>query len=140
MQMAKAGFLTRLFASLIDLIITYLFYFVFLGLVGKYLNIFSKSNLAGFSFFIIINLLFGLYFVVFWSTTGQTIGKLIMRQKVVSLDGSKISIKTAAIRWLGYIVSTLPLYLGFLWIIWDKDKQGFHDKIAKTYVIKIKKE
>ena len=40
-------------------------------------------------------------------------------------------------RYLAYLVSMLPLCFGFLWIAWDKKKQGWHDKIAKTYVIKV---
>lgn len=41
-------------------------------------------------------------------------------------------------RFLGYIVSTIPLSLGFIWILKDKDRQGWHDKIAKTLVLKRK--
>jgi uncharacterized RDD family membrane protein YckC len=39
------------------------------------------------------------------------------------------------VRYLGYFVSALPLGLGFFWVAWDKRKQGFHDKLAKTVVI-----
>ena len=41
----------------------------------------------------------------------------------------------AIIRALGYYVSALPFLLGFFWIIWDRRKQGFHDKLANTVVI-----
>lgn len=43
--------------------------------------------------------------------------------------------KQAAIRYFAYLVSILPLGLGFLWIIWDKRRQGFHDLIARTVVL-----
>jgi uncharacterized RDD family membrane protein YckC len=57
--------------------------------------------------------------------------------KVVSTDGSPITIGKAVLRYIGYIVSSLIFCLGFLWVIWDADKQGWHDKIAGTYVVKV---
>ena len=50
--------------------------------------------------------------------------------------GGLIDMGTALLRYVGYIVSAIPLALGFLWIIWDPEKQGWHDKIAKTRVIR----
>jgi len=43
-----------------------------------------------------------------------------------------------ALRYLGYYVSTIVLFLGFFWVAWDKKKQGWHDKMARTVVIKAK--
>ena len=48
-------------------------------------------------------------------------------------------IPTEFVRYFAYIVSFMPLYLGFIWIYFDKRKQGFHDKIAGTVVIKVKR-
>ncbi len=59
-----------------------------------------------------------------------------MKIKVVTTDGSPMTLSKGFKRYLGYIVSGITIGIGFLWIIWDKDKQGFEDKIAKTYVIK----
>ena len=39
------------------------------------------------------------------------------------------------VRYLGYFVSALPLGLGFIWVAFDKRKQGWHDKIARTLVV-----
>lgn len=41
----------------------------------------------------------------------------------------------ALLRWLGMVVAGIPCYLGFLWVIWDPHKQGWHDKIASTVVV-----
>ncbi|MCL2707042.1 MAG: RDD family protein [Dehalococcoidia bacterium] len=77
------------------------------------------------------------YSVVFWSWRGQTPGKLLLNIKVLRGDGSNISFSYALLRYLGYIICALTLGLGFIGIICDNRKQGLHDKIAGTVVIKI---
>jgi len=54
---------------------------------------------------------------------------------VDAASGAPLRPGQAILRYLAYIVSTLPLCLGFLWIAWDHRKQGFHDKIAKSVVV-----
>ena len=77
------------------------------------------------------------YAIYFWvNRGGATVGKQVMKIKVVNEKGKTLSYGEAILRYLGYIVSAIPLGLGFLWVIWDDKKQGFHDKIAKTYVVK----
>ena len=62
-----------------------------------------------------------------------------MKLQIVHEDGSgDIGIGTALLRYVGYIVSGLAIGLGFLWIIWDDKKQGWHDKIASTKVIRVR--
>jgi uncharacterized RDD family membrane protein YckC len=80
------------------------------------------------------------YQVYFWTSTGQTPGKMLMGLKVVNAQtGELLDTGGAAIRYVGYIVSGIPIYLGFLWVIWDPKHEGWHDKIAKTKVIKVEK-
>ena len=80
------------------------------------------------------------YQVYFWTSTGQTPGKMLMGLKVVSAEtGELLDTGGAAIRYIGYIVSGIPIYLGFLWVIWDPKHEGWHDKIAKTKVIRVEK-
>lgn len=79
------------------------------------------------------------YVVYFWTSSGATPGKMAMGLKVVSAEtGGLIDPGTAALRYVGYIVSSIAIGLGFLWIIWDPEKQGWHDKIAKTRVIRVR--
>lgn len=67
---------------------------------------------------------------------GATPGKKLMGIKIVKIDGSKIDYSAAILRSVfGYTLSSAALSLGFLWVIWDKKKQGWHDKIASTVVI-----
>jgi len=75
--------------------------------------------------------------VVLWSRLGATPGKLLMGCRVVNAaDGARPALRQAVVRALGYLVSALPLYLGFFWIGWDRRKQGFHDKMAGTLVVR----
>lgn len=74
--------------------------------------------------------------VLFWRFLMGTPGKLLLGCLVVDArSGHRVSGSQALLRYLAYLVSALPLGLGFLWIAFDPHKQGFHDKIAKTYVV-----
>ena len=76
-----------------------------------------------------------LYFVFFFSTTGQTVGKAIMGLRVVTIDGKRMGIKRSFVRTLGYTISLAPLGLGFLWVLGEDRRKAWHDKIARTYVL-----
>ncbi len=76
------------------------------------------------------------YYVYFEGGQGATLGKKVLGLRVISTAGaSPIGYGSAAVRYVGRIVSAIPLFLGFLWMLWDKDKQTWHDKIASTYVV-----
>ena len=93
------------------------------------------------SFFILYHLVLVLvgmlYFTYFHGTAGQTPGKMILGLKVVQADGKAMNLGIAFLRWVGYIVSSLVFYLGFIWIAFDKRKRGWHDRIAGTIVIRV---
>lgn len=77
------------------------------------------------------------FFLIMWvNFDGATPGKKLMAVKIVKADGSKVTYPVAFIRYVGYVLSAFVFMLGYLWIIWDKKKQGWHDKIAGTTVIK----
>ena len=75
------------------------------------------------------------YFIGFWIWRGQTPGKMAFRVRIVTTDGKRIRFGTAVLRLLMYLVSGFILCLGFLQIAFDQRKQGWHDKVAKTYVV-----
>ncbi len=75
------------------------------------------------------------YFTYFHGSTGRTPGKMLLGLQVVSVDGSRISFGIAFLRSVGYLVSSIVFCLGYIWIGFDKKKQGWHDKIANTVVI-----
>ena len=78
-----------------------------------------------------------LYFWLFTGLKGQTLGKMAVRIKVVDDQGDVPGLGRAALReLLGKPISVIVIFLGLFWIAWDKQKQGWHDKIATTYVVK----
>lgn len=101
------------------------------GIVLSFANQMLKHMpMAGF-------LIGALYAILLWvNWNGQTLGKKVMKIKVVREDGKPLDYQTAIIRYLGYMLSGAVLLLGFLWVIWDSKKQGWHDKLAKTLVVK----
>lgn len=73
----------------------------------------------------------------FWLKFAATPGKMVLGVKVVdAVTGENISLRQSIIRYIGYFVSTIPLLLGIIWVAFDKRKQGWHDKMAGTAVVR----
>ncbi len=71
-----------------------------------------------------------------WVRLQGTPGKLLMNCRIIDMKtGMGPSFGTAITRCLGYLVSAVPLFLGFFWVLWDRRRQGFHDKLAGTLVV-----
>jgi uncharacterized RDD family membrane protein YckC len=77
------------------------------------------------------------YFTGMWGWKGTTIGGIVLGLKVVRMDGQPVTFAVALVRALAAAFSIVVLFLGFLWIAWDSEKQGWHDKIAGTVVLKL---
>ncbi len=77
------------------------------------------------------------YYIAMTAVFGQTIGKMITGIRVVRSNGRPVSFLRALIRFLAYVPSGLLLFAGFLWIIWDPERQGWHDMLADTVVIRL---
>jgi uncharacterized RDD family membrane protein YckC len=75
------------------------------------------------------------YFVLFHGMHGKTIGKSLLRLRVVGADHERIGYRRACLRWIG-TVGFAPLLLGFLWVLWSPEKRAWHDYLARTWVIK----
>jgi uncharacterized RDD family membrane protein YckC len=76
-----------------------------------------------------------IYYVRSWARSGQTLGKMLLGIKVVLASGSPLSLGPAFLRYIGYVISGAVLSLGFVWIEFDRIRQGWHDKIARTIVV-----
>jgi uncharacterized RDD family membrane protein YckC len=132
--MNTASFAKRLAACLIDVVILYtilqLIFFVTFFFATR--DIFSQLFIA-----VPAILLFQfLYFILFWAfANGATPGMMLLKISIVQTNGSEITFGQSVIRYVGFILSILPLFLGFIWILFDEQNQGWHDKIAKTIVI-----
>ena len=123
--MIRASFGKRFLAALLDGIIV--------GVIGTILG----KLLGGGSGAQAVTTALGLgYYIYFEGGQGATLGKKALGLKVISTSGtSPIGYGSAAVRYVGRIVSAIPLGLGYFWMLWDKDKQTWHDKIASTYVV-----
>jgi uncharacterized RDD family membrane protein YckC len=121
-----AGFWIRLSAGLIDLLI--------LGSIVGIIGYFFPYPAVWVSGGIIISFA---YWLGFWIWRGQTPGKMAVNIKVIRTDSSPVKWQCAVYRCLGYIVSAMTLFIGFIWAAFDDRKQGLHDNIADTYVVKL---
>jgi len=127
---AKAGFWIRVVAFIIDSIIV--------GVVNSIIAAILSSNTTGRSG--IQTLLGIIYFTYFWSASspwpGQTVGDKLLNLRVIRTDGSDLTIVQAFIRYVGLFISFIVIFIGVIWVAFDPNKQGWHDKIAGTYVVK----
>ena len=80
------------------------------------------------------------YFLLGWLVRGQTIGMMIAGVRVVRTDGSPLKPRTAVLRLAGLVGSLLLLGVGLLWAVIDSERQGWHDKLARTYVLYWRRE
>ena len=125
----KIGFLTRALALIIDIIL--------LAIVSSILNaiVFGGDVVRGNGLSTLIGLVYYLYF---WSSYGhgQTLGNRALGIRVVKTTGTELTLTDAFIRYVGLILSCIVLFIGVIWVAFDPNKQGWHDKIASTYVVK----
>jgi uncharacterized RDD family membrane protein YckC len=77
------------------------------------------------------------YFTLFVGFRGQTPGKMLVRLRIVRVTGGEVGYGRAFIRWIGQILGALPLGIGFLMVALSRKKQGLHDKLAGTYVVRL---
>ncbi|HUQ40912.1 MAG TPA: RDD family protein [Candidatus Limnocylindrales bacterium] len=123
----KASWTTRFLAALID--------FIGLAIVGGIISSITGGGGTGTGLQTLIGVA---YFCYFWSAQGkgQTLGMKALNIKVVKTDGTQLDLVGAFIRYIGLVVSIACLFIGVIWAAFDAQKQGWHDKIASTYVVK----
>ena len=142
-QHPKAGFWLRLVAALIDMTIVLVLQLILGAALG-----FSAARLLPQDSFATINLLVLVeiftyvlgfaYYVAFTGYCGQTPGKMALRLKVILCNGENIGYGRAAIREIpAKFIAGIVLCIGYLMIAFDRQKQGLHDHMVKTYVVKL---
>lgn len=147
-----AGFTSRLVAMIMDTVILVLAYVGLTWFIAVSVKILPIGRVFGFSLsallgqegsgqlvstgtvIAVFTLSTIVYYVFFWTITGQTLGMILMGLRVVTIEGRRLTAWRAIIRFIGYIIAALPFFLGFAWILVDNRRQGWHDKIAGTYV------
>ena len=142
---ALAFFVDKIILFFVNLLVLFVGIFaLWLGYSSSYSERFPEDILGSTISFTIIYglvvvLIHMLYFTYFHGTTGQTPGKMMLGLRVVRSTGEEMSLGIGFLRWVGYIVSTVFLWLGFVWIAFDGKKQGWHDKVAQTFVIRVER-
>lgn len=132
-----AGFWIRVGASLIDSVVFLLVFAIPLTVIYG-TNYWVQEVTTSGSWDVLIRYIAPVVITVwFWKKYLGTPGKIILRLRVVDAKtGQALSTPQAIGRYLGYYVSAIPFLLGFFWIGIDKRKQGFHDKLAGTVVVR----
>jgi uncharacterized RDD family membrane protein YckC len=143
-QVRWGGFFRRANALIIDLFViallssimsamAYVGYKVGLGAHGL---VIAGGNAA--ALFAILTLgwlgLTSAYFIIMHGLGGQTVGKMLLGLRVVGVDRQPPSFRQALVRWFA-AVGFAPVGIGFLWVLWQEEKRGWHDFVARTWVI-----
>ncbi|MCK9490744.1 MAG: RDD family protein [Sulfurimonas sp.] len=136
-KLRYAGFWIRFGATMIDAIILMmivmpLMYFFY----GDQL-LYNDAFIMGPADFV-INYVFPLVAtVLFWKYKSATPGKMALKLKVVDAKtGDPLSVGQSIGRYFAYILSAIPLLLGYFWVAWDSKKQAWHDKLAGSVVVR----
>ena len=122
----RASFGQRFMAGFIDVIIV--------GVISTVLRVVFGN--AGQAVGVVVGLAYTTYLE--GGATGQSIGKKVLGLRVVDAQtGGAIGYGRGFVRWLVAIVSAIPIFLGFFWMIWDREKQMWHDKASTSYVVPV---
>ena len=126
----KAGWGTRALAIIIDA--------VGIGIIAGAVSSILGGDLSSRQYQGLSTLFQAVYFTYFWSAAGkgQTLGSRALNIRVVKTDGSYLDYPGAFLRYIGFVISVLVFFLGVIWAAFDARQQGWHDKIAGTYVVK----
>jgi uncharacterized RDD family membrane protein YckC len=121
----RASFGRRLVALIVDSLVLGVVYGILYAIVGE--NAAAGLNLiAGIAYYTLLE----------GGAAGQTLGKKLLGIRVVDFNsGGSIGYGRAAIRYIGRLVSSIACLLGYLWMLWDKEKQTWHDKFATSVVV-----
>lgn len=150
-----AGFVTRMVAIVLDMVLIVSVVFIvsvvtrlvlsFLGItdiiqaIPLVANIQSKpavDTLASVAGVFMLNVIFfSVYQIFFWLAAGATPGKALIGLRVVPEKGQKLTFKQAVVRALTWYISALVFFMGFLTVMVNERRQGWHDRWANTYVL-----
>jgi uncharacterized RDD family membrane protein YckC len=139
-ELEYVGFWLRFWAFIIDSILAMI---ILVPIVRAYrgddywLDIYADTSPSG---VLVQWVLPALAVLIFWVTRQATPGKMAIGASIVDADTGKRPTTAQFLgRYLAYYVSTIPLFLGFIWIGIDARKQGWHDKLAGTVVVRARR-
>jgi uncharacterized RDD family membrane protein YckC len=125
----RADFWYRLGGFLIDAVILFL--------VGQVVGFVFGRNVVA---VILIGLALGIGYSVYFigSGSGQTVGMRVLGIRAIdAATYGRVDYGKAFVRYLVAVVAQIPCYLGYFWMLWDPERQTWHDKAAKTFVVPV---
>ena len=151
-----AGFVSRATAFVLDLVLISLVTFLATAVIGLIAEFFDlgltqitladQTTLTPLQALVTLaaglcQVFFGLiYFLFFWVLVGFTPGMGLLGLRLVRCDRQGVGLGWAIVRYIGYWISFIFLGLGFIWLLFDRRRQGWHDKLAGTCVIYFDKD
>jgi uncharacterized RDD family membrane protein YckC len=136
-ELEYVGFWARVGASLIDTVLVVLICWPLVTMIYGWQYWSSQAFIQGPADFLINWILPAVAVVLFWVYRQATPGKIAIRARIVDAEtGERPSTGQLIARYLGYYVSVIPLFLGIVWVAFDARKQGWHDKLARTVVVR----
>jgi uncharacterized RDD family membrane protein YckC len=135
------GFLRRLAAIVYDFLLLLAVWFIAFSLATLATKLVTGSDTISSEklAFVYLELVTFLFFGWFWTHGGQTLGMRAWRLRLVTRDGQPIRWNHAIVRYAYAQLSWLAFGLGFIWILFDKQKHAWHDDLSKTYMRLVEK-
>ena len=134
-----AGFVTRLIAFSIDavlLVVTVgLLGWVVLQIETLFEDFLPRDLNLQTVYLFATPFIIAFYFVGMWALAGATIGKWFLGLRVVGNDGFPPSMGRSLLRFIGYGLSAIVFFLGFIWVLFDEERRAWHDDLAGTWVV-----
>jgi uncharacterized RDD family membrane protein YckC len=137
-QAVAPSFFRRLAAIFYDLLLLVAILAVAVSLITLPFGMPSGAGLVALQLFL-FEILPLLFFTGFWSRGGQTLGMRAWRLQLVRADGSAVNWPDAFKRHLAALLSLLVFGLGFLWMLVDRDKLTWHDRLSNTRLVLLKR-
>lgn len=142
-----AGLQLRIVAFILDVLVLISFGMLFAAGTGAYLVVDSRMNDGNLSnhapyvavavFLIYVLAFLPLYHVLLWMWWGQTVGKMAVHIRVQSQEDGALTFGRSVLRFLGYVVSVAPLFLGLIMALFDRRRRALHDRLARTVVVEV---
>jgi uncharacterized RDD family membrane protein YckC len=124
----RADFWFRLGGFVVDSVI--------LGLVGQLIGFAVSVFVVGWLISVAFGIVYHVYFIA--SPSGQTPGMRVFKTRAISaIPDGRIDLGAALIRYVVGLLSGIACFIGYLWMLWDPERQTWHDKVARTYVVPV---
>ena len=134
-----AGFWIRTWAALIDTVLIFIILLPLLTAIYGWSYWDSEKLIQGPADLLLSWIAPAALVLVFWIVKQATPGKMAVSTRIVDAKTGNAPTKTQlVIRYVGYYVAMIPLFIGIIWIAFDRRKQGWHDKLAGTVVVRRK--